>query len=83
MDSSITRRKRFTLMPEDAAFVVRGSGKLEVVIPETESGMNPHSHVVLTFFAIAFEDPRLHELLAQIAQEKEDARRDAPAPPNP
>ena len=50
------------------AIVVRAGGRLEVVIPKTESGMSPPPHVVLTLFAIAFEDPRLHALLEQIVK---------------
>jgi hypothetical protein len=83
MDSRTIRRRLFTLAPEDAALVVRACGGLEVVIPETESGISPGSHATLTFFAIAFDDPRLHALLDQIVQEKEDARRDASSPPDP
>lgn len=62
--------------------MVRAGGRLEVVIPKTESGMSPPPHVVLTLFAIAFEDPRLHALLEQIVKEKNE-RLDAVAPPNP
>jgi hypothetical protein len=74
METSTIRRTRFTLAPSDAAFVIRESGAREIVLPktktETESKTIPESYGILILFGLAFEDPRLHDLLGEVYKER-------------
>ena len=61
---------RIDLAPGDAALVVREDGKCELFIPDTEDAPLPPSHVMLTGFAVGFEDERLRDVLARIIEER-------------
>jgi hypothetical protein len=84
MESGTRRPTRFTLAPGDFAFVVRANGAREIFIPEpkTESEILSQSHVILSLFAVAFDDPRLHDLLGEIYKER-SAPPDAPSRQTP
>jgi hypothetical protein len=58
------------LAPGDAALVVRESGEMEMFIPDSGDASMPPSHVMLTGFAVGFEDERLRDVLARIIEER-------------
>ena len=62
---------RIDLAPGDAAFVIRGNGGLELIMPDADADdPMPPSHVMLTGFAVGFEDERLRDVLARIIEER-------------
>jgi hypothetical protein len=61
---------RIDLTPGDAALVVREDGKCEPFIPDMGDAPVPPSHVMLTGFAVGFEDERLRDVLARIIEER-------------
>lgn len=54
----------------DAALVVRENGEMEFFIPDSGDAPLPQSHVMLTGFAVGFEDERLRDVLARIIEER-------------
>jgi hypothetical protein len=59
------------LAPGDAAFIIRGNGETEMIVPATDAdAIVPTTHLMLTAFAIGFEDERLRDVLAKIIEER-------------
>ena len=61
---------RIDLAPGDAALVIREGGGHELFMPDSGEALMPPSHVMLTGFAVGFEDERLREVLARIIEER-------------
>jgi len=69
--ASTKRPTHIELQPDDAAFLIRAGGELEMLMPDRQGDeLMPEDCLVLAGFALGFRDEGVRSLMGQILREK-------------